>query len=372
MPRNLIVVSGYYGFDNLGDEAILEELINELCRVGSREQIVILSNNPESTTQKFGVASANRWQLSDIAPLMSRAKLFISGGGGLFQDSSSATSVIYYAGLICMAKSLGCKIMIYAQGLGPLKRATSRFVTRTALALADRISLRDDKSMSMLNGWGLPGVLTEDPVWLLKPGKLPDTTAQQISHLKKEHGRLIGLSLREGAGFSRAHQTELAFCLDKALPANAAVVALPLQKQHDQSALDNFAQDFLALGRRCHTLTSDDLVLPSQWLSLIGSLDMVVGMRLHSLIMALSAGVPVVGIAYDPKVTRVLNELDQPNLSYLKDENLISEDRKKEWLETMTKALKESASNKKKAVQGAQRCKEMACQNAEIIATMLA
>jgi polysaccharide pyruvyl transferase CsaB len=318
------------------------------------------------------VASANRWQLSEIAPLLGRARLFISGGGGLFQDSSSAASVIYYGGLIFLAKSLGCKTLIYAQGLGPLSRSTSRFCTRAALGLADRITLRDAKSMAMLKGWGIKGDLTEDPVWLLKPGNLPDSIAGQLANLRREHKSLIGLSLREGAGFSREHIRELAYCLDRALPESAAVVALPLQMDLDQSALAAFSEDFNSLGRRCHMLTCQDLVLPSQWLSLIGSLDLVVGMRLHSLIMALSSGVPVVGIAYDPKVSRVLAEFEQPNLSYAKGESEVAAERKTQWQEALSGALKESISYRQKASAGAKRCKELACQNPLVIAKMLA
>jgi len=372
MTRNLIVVSGYYGFDNLGDEAILEELLGELSEIASRDQIVVLSNAPDSTTQKFGVASANRWKMGEIAPLLKRARLFISGGGGLFQDTSSAGSVIYYGGLICLAKAMGTKTMIYAQGLGPLHRSVSQFCTRAVFNLADAITLRDDKSIALLNSWGIQGDLTEDPVWLLKPGRLPQSLAGQMAQLKKEHKQLIGLSLRSGGGFTRVHIEELAKTLDKTLPEDAAVVVLPLQKQLDQPVLDNFAQDFRALGRACHQPTLEDLTLPSQWLSLIGSLDLVVGMRLHSLIMALSSGVPVVGIAYDPKVARVLGEFEQPNLSYTRDEESLSSEKKEEWLASLNKAVKERKSYRRKAEEGASRCKKMACQNPLVIAKMLA
>jgi polysaccharide pyruvyl transferase WcaK-like protein len=201
---------------------------------------------------------------------------------------------------------------------------------------------------------------------------LPESIVLQIAHLKKEHNQLVGLSLRDGAGFSRAHIGELALCLDKALPADGAMIALPLQKDLDQGTLDSFTDDFQALGRRCHRLTFEDLVLPSQWLSLIGSLDLVVGMRLHSLIMALSSGVPVVGLAYDPKVARVLAQFDQPNLSYEKGESQLTPENKDEWLKVLRQALKESTSYKEKASQGASRCKELACQNRLIIAKMLA
>jgi len=372
MTRNLIVVSGYYGFDNLGDEAILEELIGELSEIAGRDQIVVLSNSPAGTSKNFGVASTNRWRLSEIAPVLRRAKLFISGGGGLFQDTSSASSVIYYAGLLCLAKALGTKTLIYAQGLGPLKRAVSKFCTRMAFNLADGITLRDGQSMEMLKSWGLSGDLTEDPVWLLKPSALPQSVAGQMADLKKEHKKLVALSLRQGGGFTAAHIGELAASLDKSLPADTAVVALPLQKSLDLPALDAFAEAFGALGRRCHKLSFEDLTLPSQWLNLIGTFDLVVGMRLHSLIMALSSGVPVVGIAYDPKVTRVLSQFDQPNLHYTKGESPEATKRQEEWLKVLSQALKESSTYGERASQGASRCKELACQNPLIIAKMLA
>jgi len=376
MTRNLIVVSGYYGFDNLGDEAILEELLNELSEIVPRSQIVVLSNAPESTTQKFGVASANRWQLSEIVPLMKQARLFISGGGGLFQDTGSAGSVMYYGGLLCLAKTLGCKTLVYAQGLGPLRRSFSAFCTRAVFNLVDKISLRDDKSMAMLTSWGLRGDLTEDPVWMLKAGQLPQSIDKQLTELKKEHNKLVGLSLREGGGFTADNVRDLAYSLDKALPQGAAVVALPLQKDLDQAPLDNFAQHFIELGRSFHRLTVEDLVLPSQWMALIATLDLVVGMRLHSLIMALSSGVPVVGIAYDPKVTRVLNQFEQPNLNYKEAPQANGSEavgeHQKDWADILNEAVKQTAAYKTKARQGAASCKEMACQNPAIIAKMLA
>ncbi|MBL8084067.1 MAG: polysaccharide pyruvyl transferase family protein, partial [Candidatus Obscuribacter sp.] len=140
--RQLIVVSGYYGFDNLGDEAILEELVRELKSLWPAKDIVILSQNPESTAARFGVRAQNRWQLSEIAVLLRQCKLFISGGGGLFQDSESVKSVIYYGGLISLATLCGAPTLIYAQGLGPLKSALGKALTRFSLVQAKQLSVR--------------------------------------------------------------------------------------------------------------------------------------------------------------------------------------------------------------------------------------
>ncbi len=47
MARTQVLISGYYGFDNLGDEAILEELVSELGEFFDSRDIVVLSNNPQ-------------------------------------------------------------------------------------------------------------------------------------------------------------------------------------------------------------------------------------------------------------------------------------------------------------------------------------
>ncbi|MBU6451339.1 MAG: polysaccharide pyruvyl transferase CsaB [Cyanobacteria bacterium REEB67] len=372
MARNLIVVSGYYGFDNLGDEAILEELLVELSQFASREEIVVLSNAPGATARKYGVTSVDRWQMSGIMKVMARARLFISGGGGLFQDSQSAGSVIYYGGLICLARMLGTKTMIYAQGLGPLRRPVSKFCTKAVFNLADQITLRDAKSMALLQSWGLNGHLTEDPVWLLKAGPLSESLKSRLVKLKEGKGPLVGLSLRQGGGFSRAHIEALAETFAAALPEGAVVIGLPLQKELDEPALAIFAERFQELGHTFNRLDFKELSLPSQWLTLIGGLDIVVGMRLHSLIMALSAGVPVVGIAYDPKVSRILEQFEQANLTYEREAESISATEKDDWLAILRRSVQERAAYSKKASQEASRCRELACQNPLVMAKILA
>ena len=102
-PRNLVVISGYYGFGNLGDEAILEQLLNDLKRLVPADNIVVLSANPAYTTSLYQVRSINRWQISTLLPVLKQARLFISGGGGLFQDTRSIGSVLYYAGQIFLS-----------------------------------------------------------------------------------------------------------------------------------------------------------------------------------------------------------------------------------------------------------------------------
>lgn len=341
VERQLIVVSGYYGFDNLGDEAILEELIGELTNFVDKQNIVILSQNPEVTAARYGVRAQDRWQLADIASLLSQTRLFISGGGGLFQDTESVKSVIYYGGLVSMARALGAKVLVYAQGIGPIKSTLGKYLTRTSLALSHALTVRDAESVTLLSGWGLSASLTGDPVWLLSAEQLPESARKFIADLRKENRgkKLVGLSLRQGGGFDDGHIEMLAKAMQEAgLTKNHIIVPIPLQTAQDIKPLEAFVSTWTALGGKIASPHLGELEKPSQWLKLIGSLDLVVGMRLHSLIMALSSGVPCVGIAYDPKVTNVLEKFAQPNLPYVRGEKP-KDDAAVAWQKTLAQTI---------------------------------
>lgn len=362
--RELIVISGYYGFNNLGDEAILEELLLELEELTDRKNILVLSNNPESTKARYDVRAANRWKLSAIAAELRHCRLFISGGGGLFQDTASVRSIIYYGGLILLARVMGAKVLVYAQGLGPLSRPGSDILTRAALKQAHCISVRDDDSFALLKKWGIAAKLTCDPVWKLSPGNLP----ADFAALDMDLGRYFGVSLREGGGFSEEHIKHLAEALSLSLPADYRAVLLPLQKELDDPPLAIFKREWEERGRRILPLPTDRLVLPSQWLNLCGKLDFIVGMRLHSLIMALNQGRPVVAISYDPKVEKVIELFKQASLPYKK--HLPADSEAATWSEIIARTA-ETAKATENLVRTAETCRQKAFLNFKMLEELL-
>jgi polysaccharide pyruvyl transferase CsaB len=376
MARSLVLISGYYGFDNLGDEAILEQLVSEVKAASiNPKDIVVLSNNPQLTSQQFAVDSVNRWSLKDIVALLPRTRLFISGGGGLFQDTHSLKSIIYYGGLIALARLLGSKILIYAQGLGPLNKPISQSLTKQFLQLADKICVRDDKSFKMLEQWGLKtkSIRTADPVWALQPSTPPQAVSEQITVPPASKGKpsLIGISLRTGAGFSQSHLRKLVETLQSSLDQSATLVMLPLQDEQDRPILSSFA-DLWHGKNQIIWLAPETKLLPSQWLALIASLDMVIGMRLHSLIMSLANGKPVVGISYDAKVEIILNQFAQPNLKFNPNQENEDHEGNKDWIATIESALTNYSQLSSLANVEARNCREAACQNGALIAKILA
>lgn len=116
-----IVVSGYYGFANAGDEAMLAAMIEALTDIEPAIKITVISGNPEDTRQRHGVAAVYRLNYPEIARVLAKSQLLISGGGSLLQDVTSERSLYYYLSIMMLAKKLGKPVMLYAQGIGPVR-----------------------------------------------------------------------------------------------------------------------------------------------------------------------------------------------------------------------------------------------------------
>ena len=123
---NKIVLSGYYGFDNIGDEAVLFSIITALRKEIKDVHITVLSNNPDKTKALYGVESVNRWDIKAVARSIKESDLLISGGGSLLQDVTSSKTIPYYLAIVKIAQFYKKKVVFYSQGIGPVNKGISR------------------------------------------------------------------------------------------------------------------------------------------------------------------------------------------------------------------------------------------------------
>lgn len=168
-----VCISGYYGFDNAGDEAILLSMIQELRANFEGIEIVVLSDKPEKTAETYGVEAYNRWKWMEIHKALKSSDMLISGGGGLLQDVTGKKSLLYYTNIMRMARHRRKPVFIFAQGIGPVNSKWGQDAVVKALRKATKITVRDEESSKMLQSWGLRRGrirVTADPVLLL--GKL--------------------------------------------------------------------------------------------------------------------------------------------------------------------------------------------------------
>jgi polysaccharide pyruvyl transferase CsaB len=309
-----ILIAGYYGFSNTGDEAVLASIVSGLRRqAGDDLDIVVLSARPEETARTYGVRSVGRMEFRRVRESIRGCDLFISGGGSLLQDATSFKSLAYYLFLIEMAERAGRKVMVLGQGIGPLRRTMSRMLTRRALDRVSLITVRDDESAALLAQIGVkrPRIeVTSDPTFALRP--CPPEEAQR---LLAEAGigpdeDVAAVSLREWPEAPVMEIAAVSALADLANRLPARLLMIPMQMPGDAEMARRIRR---SIGDRIAVLP--DGCSPEQVMGAISACRMVVAMRLHALIFAASAGVPALGISYDPKVTSFLAAAGQDGIS---------------------------------------------------------
>lgn len=304
-----IAISGYYGFQNAGDEAVLEGLVTALrARASEKDlQITALSIDPARTTLEHSIPAAHRYRVSPLLRTLSRSDLLLSGGGSLLQDSTSAHSIFYYLGVVRMAQMLGKKTMFAAQGIGPLTRKRSRRLTRSVANKLSAITVRDQASADLLREIGVtkPITVTADPALLLEPEQLEPATDERCA-----------LSLRPWRNIEHLLADQLAEAYAGALP-NVPLLFMPMHGEQDSEV-----QTFFAVALREHLDGAVRIAKPcapcnASLLLLIASrARMVIGMRLHALIFAAACGVPSVALSYDPKVAAFMEQSGQADACF--------------------------------------------------------
>lgn len=309
-----ILISGYYGFNNIGDESILRTVIDNLREKLPPTEITVLSQDPEQTSRKYGVKAAQRMKLPDIFRAVRRCDLLLSGGGSLLQDATSRRSILYYLFILKLAQLMGKKTFIYSQGIGPIVGKRNRRLTAHILKRASGIVVRDKKSRDLLLEIGVPDRLitvTADPVIRVKKADL--SLGRDI--LRKEDCPLRADKLTVGWAV-KARRPDPAFYeeVQKCVrwlreEYDADSVLIPFFHSEDLSVCEAIAQGLdgqVGILRQKH--------LSEETLSIIGCMDVLVGIRLHSLIYAAVMGVPMIGVSYDPKVDSFLSSIGRPTL----------------------------------------------------------
>ena len=309
-----LLFSGYYGYGNAGDEAVLAGLVTGFRAAPSATDLDLtaLSGSPAETRFLHGIHAADRYRPASLLPAIARCDLFLSGGGSLLQDVTSAHGIFYYLGVVKMAQMLGKKTVFIAQGIGPLTLPRSRKLVAAVANNLSAITVRDEESAKLLREIGVsrpPIEVTADPALLL----FPPVLRAGGGRIRGANGG-FGVALRPWPGHGQIGTEVAAAC---ASLAGQRPRLLPMQPGHDTEVSEQFAGEW---ARRCGSSPAPEVFAAADGLTslllTIGRCDMMVGMRLHALILAAAAGVPSVALSYDPKVTAFMQASGQSDAVY--------------------------------------------------------
>lgn len=292
-----VVISGYYGFGNLGDEAVLAAMLAALRPRLPDASFAVLSGDPEATARQHGVIGVPRMGPRALREL-SGADLFLSGGGSLIQDTSSVRSALYYLGVLRAGSALANRAMMFAQGVGPLRRKWIRTLVGWVCNRLDLLTVRDEDSRRLLQECGVRRrvEIVADPVFAL-PAAPPERAAELLGPATMPR---IGIALRPWGDNSYVEPL-LAGLRVLREHTGADIVVLVFHPAKDEALSGRVAHEFA--GRMISGVT------PQEMLAVIGRLDLLIGARLHALICAVAMGVAPVALAYDPKVDALWHRL---------------------------------------------------------------
>ncbi len=278
----VVGLSGYYGYRNAGDEAILEAIIRELKARG--HDPLVFSARPEETAARYHVRAVSRTNPFAVWRAVRTVDLLLSGGGGLLQDRTSARSLGYYLAVIRLARAHGKPVWVFNQSLGPLSPRGEAWVRR---ALRDvPLILRDKASFQYARALGLNAHLGADPALLLEP---PPAHREE---------RLVVVVPR--GKYPEANRTLLQ-AAQQLQSLGYEVAAVALQPHHDDDAIALF-----------EGFTREAAWDPRRARYLFAQAGYVLSVRLHGLILAAAGGTPYAGLSYDPKVRAFCEETGAP------------------------------------------------------------
>lgn len=293
-----LVLSGYYGFDSIGDEAILKSVIFELKKISNLE-IIVLSNDPKKTESRFGVRSINRKNIFKIISLIKNSNILLSGGGSILQDTTSNRSIVYYLTILFIGIILRKPTMIYSQGIGPIDSRINRILTKIILKKVNSITLRDNESKKMLIDMGIKKEkihITTDPVFCFRKEYI-NNKYKSTYLAKSENKKSIGFCMR-GKEKSRKFIDQMSIMIDKINnDFDVEIILIPFHYGEDYK----FNSDIEKNSKTYVSSISSKLTV-EETMKIVGELDILVGERLHSLIFATIMGVKMIPISYDPKV----------------------------------------------------------------------
>lgn len=321
-----ILLYGFYGAKNLGDELILKSIAQNIRNRRPEYKVVAASQNPLYTMQTHGISAISRLSLNEIHEAVVRSDHIILGGGGLWHDytfersggilgvfNKPEISIFGYGRPLIIANMYQVPASVHGMGVGPLANQSARRAIRYIAKDLEHINVRDQYSKELLIECGLSGIRTSpDVVYALDMPKIKDGAEPSY----------ILVNLRKWPTLDEKKLEKLAeYCNALSAKHGYKILLIPIQSgnSHDESVLRSF-QHYL---KTPSEIFNDEINLTSI-VEVLNQAAIVISMRLHFCLLAHRNNVPCIGLSYDEKVEKHFKEIG--SRSWLKLENIHSID----------------------------------------------
>ena len=327
-----ILICGYYGQGNLGDEAMLEGMRQVLTDAVGPVEPTVLSADPQDTARRHGLTAVplrdgagriQRLRQPRQDPLFATAanRCFVLGGGDLLRDDPRWPVAQAWLHRLAVAQRFRRRCAVLGVSVGEIwKPETVRRLQRV-LTADTFVGVRDEQSRDRLKALEVPAAVEVHPDLAFYGPNLIGCA------LSGQGGRRVGLSVRSFAGrgtggndrsthdtYVRGVATIVDGLMD--MGPDIEVHLLPLRSWSDR--LHAHDDDYVTALQVAHNARHGHRAVVHRHLASVrqladecASLDLMIGTRLHALVFSAANSVPVIAISYDPKVDGFMHAIGQ-------------------------------------------------------------
>ena len=310
-----IGIVGNYGNDNNGDESILYGLLHQVKQTFqvTNDDITVFSNNMQQTAERYGVTSYPLYYkknnlyktfihtYKNNKQYVSTFDLLIIGGGGILMDFYRREAHLFgtYA---LMAHQSNTPYIIYGCGAGPLDTISGKISIRLMCRYAKSISVRDPDSKKLLQKIGVKKEIDiiGDPAFTLK--KVRDVYADKPKKIGVSAVPYYNANYWPEGDIKKydVYITGMAKNLDHVIAEQNVDITFFATKFPQDVTVTKDIQKKMKHHER--TTIIDENLLPERIIEITSELDIIIGTRLHSLILATNSETPIIAISYHTKV----------------------------------------------------------------------
>ncbi len=284
-----IFLLGFYGYDNIGDEVLLASILKSLSE--QKYTFKVLSYNAKKTTAVHNVTAVSRGKNIGIIKQIADSDVIIVGGGSILQDITSSKSFFYYMSILTIGKILGKRVYLLGNGFGPVTKRFNQRLLKWLMPHIDGVIARDDDAYQAYLNYGCKNVFNG-----------VDCAFDYQPHLseKGSEAPFVAIALRP---WQHSEQTMLALqrYIVRLNQLGYRVKLVAMKAPDDVRQM----QPLVGIGDNTVAVAHD----LRDVLAAIKGAKLLIGMRLHALILAAAMGTPIVAISYDPKIESFMKQL---------------------------------------------------------------
>lgn len=368
---------------NRGDRAITEGIVSLIKERYPRSRITGLSEKDVRDSKWFGISflkmdtqSLNPFDMLRLLGAARRSDIVLWGGGELLKDYTNKASLWYWVLKMWLVSVVNKNLFGSYQGIGPTNGLSSKKMIRFIVHRCKKFVVRDHESYQKLISWGCDENKVSEAA---DPAVIPDVinsskdTAETMEildisekfldnfvaigprdwfHYQKsgilpyKYRKKLGLVKKQTS--SKKHDKfikSLKEMSQSIIDNGHNILLVPMHMNEEDTALCQLIKSSSTLPEKVKILDKDTLS-PSQLRYIISKARAMVGLRLHTTIIATSAQVPSMTYYYVDKGRAYFSKINQED--YARPiEDLLKDNFINEFEAAFSKLLKDSSAIKK-------------------------